>query len=161
MSIYQKKVCIWQKIIWYEILSAATYRGRKGPEVLTKKCLPFQSDCGLFTSKEYRNMYVLKVSSFQKEFLVSLFGTKIQILKMISALASKKCSNQKTLLYNYVKYPLISDIKCLYFFFWPEFFLVAMAEIKNNFVRFLVQMRTRDFAFEINWPLVLSGTRCT
>ena len=25
---------------------------------------------------------------------------------------------------------------------------------KNNFVQFLVQMRTREFAIEINWPLV-------
>ena len=39
-------------------------------------------------------------------------------------------------------------------FFWSDLFLEARAEIKNNFVRFLVQMRTRKFAFEINWPLV-------
>ena len=35
---------------------------------------------------------------------------------------------------------------------------------KNNFVRFLVQMRTREFAFEINWPLkgfaILPQTCC-
>ena len=30
--------------------------------------------------------------------------------------ASKKSSNQKTLLYNHVKKTLISDTKCLYFF---------------------------------------------
>ena len=31
---------------------------------------------------------------------------------------------------------------------------VLRQKSKNNFVRFLVQMRTRKFAFEINWPLV-------
>ena len=34
----------------------------------------------------------------------------------IPALASKKSLNQTTLLYDYVNYPLIGDIKCLYFF---------------------------------------------
>ena len=33
-------------------------------------------------------------------------------------------------------------------------FLEARAEIKKIIVRFLVQMRTRKFAFEIDWPLV-------
>ena len=39
-------------------------------------------------------------------------------------------------------------------FFWFHLLLEARAEIKkNNFIGFLVQMRTRKFAFEINWPL--------
>ena len=38
-------------------------------------------------------------------------------------------------------------------FFLFELFLQARAEIKNNFVGFLVQMRTRKFAFKINRPL--------
>jgi hypothetical protein len=37
--------------------------------------------------------------------------------------------------------------------FWFDPFLEAKAEIKKKFVDFLVQMRTRKFAFEINWPL--------
>ena len=50
---------------------------------------------------------------------------------LISALASKKISNQKTLLYNYVK-SVKSGEKCLYFFD-PTFFLEARAEIKISF----------------------------
>jgi hypothetical protein len=39
-------------------------------------------------------------------------------------------------------------------FFWFDPFLEARAEIKKLFVRFLVQMSTRKFAFEIIWALV-------
>ena len=42
---------------------------------------------------------------------------------------------------------LISINKCLFFY------LTDFRVSKNNFVRVLVQMRTRKFAFEINWPL--------
>ena len=41
-------------------------------------------------------------------------------------------------------------------FFWSNLFLEARAEIKNNFVGFLVQTRTKKFAFEIIWPLSIS-----
>ena len=41
------------------------------------------------------------------------------------------------------------------FSFWFDLFYILRAEIKkNDFVYFLVQMRTRKFAFEINWPLI-------
>ena len=46
----------------------------------------------------------LKVSIFQKDFLMSLFGPKTnEIFLRISAVASKKRLNQKTSLYNFVK----------------------------------------------------------
>ena len=38
-------------------------------------------------------------------------------------------------------------------FFWPDLFLGARAEIKKWFHSVLVQLRTRKFAFEINWSL--------
>ena len=37
---------------------------------------------------------------------------------------------------------------------WLSYFRSLWQKSKNNFVRFLVQMRTRKFAFEIYWPLV-------
>ena len=50
----------------------------------------------------------LKASQFQKDFLVSSFGPKKQRhFFRISALASKKSSNQKTLIYNNVKKTLM------------------------------------------------------
>ena len=89
----------------------------------------------------------------KRTFWCHLFDQKTnEIFLGISALASKESSNQKTLLYNYVKQPLVSDIKCLNFFD-PTSILEARAEIKNIFVGFLVQIRTRKFAFEINRPL--------
>ena len=39
------------------------------------------------------------------------------------------------------------------YFFFICLILEARANLKNNFVHFLVQMRTRKFAFKINWPL--------
>ena len=39
---------------------------------------------------------------------------------------------------------------------WP--ILEARAEIEKHFVRFLVQMKTSKFAFEINWPLTEQRT---
>ena len=42
------------------------------------------------------------------------------------------------------------------FFFDLTHFRSLGQKSKNNFVWFLVQMRTRKFAFEIYWPLVIS-----
>ena len=63
------------------------------------------------------------LSLYTKGQLISkeLFGVivstkKTTIFLRISALGSKKSSNQKTLFYNHVKELLISDIKCLNFF---------------------------------------------
>ena len=54
--------------------------------------------------KKNLEMHLLKVSKFQNQFMMSSFLPKNeQIFLRISALAFKKCSNQKTLLYNYVK----------------------------------------------------------
>ena len=57
-----------------------------------------------------------------------------EIFSRISALASKKGLNQKLYYTNYVKYPLISKMKCLFFGF--DLFLKAMEEIleKNSLV---------------------------
>ena len=41
-----------------------------------------------------------------------------------------------------------------YLFIWAVYFRSLGQKSKNNFVRFLVQMRTRKFAFEIYWPLL-------
>ena len=86
--------------------------------------------------KRVHSMY-LKVSWFRKQILLFSFEPKTQRnYFLISALASKKSPNQKTLLYNYVKKPVISDIKCLYFFdltfSWGS--NVATAKYTNNFV---------------------------
>ena len=56
------------------------------------------------SARNSNNWVQLKVSKFQNEFMMSSFlpKNKQKILR-ISALAFKKCSNQKTLLYNYVK----------------------------------------------------------
>ena len=48
---------------------------------------------------------------------------------------------------------LIYLLKCLHFFDLTHFYRLGQKS-KKYFVRFLVQMRTRKFAFEINWPLV-------
>ena len=44
----------------------------------------------------------------------------------------------------YIQYPLIDIIKCL-----RDLDLTNFRNQKNNFVRFLEEMRTRKFAFEI------------
>ena len=60
-----------------------------------------------------------------------------EIFSRISALASKKTSNQKV--------PL---------FFWFDLFLEARAEILwKNFVGFLGDLKTPKVHFKINWPL--------
>ena len=77
----------------------------------------------------------LKVSKVQNEFMMSSFlpKNKRNVLR-ISALDFKKCSNQNTLLYNYVKQPLISDIKCLYFFDPTSFQRLGQKSLKKSFV---------------------------
>ena len=63
---------------------------------------------------------------------------------------------------------MINSIKlvflCFYFLFRPLFrgFLKLVQKYTNIFVRFLVQMETLKFAFEIYWPLAVhSSTKCT
>ena len=93
---------------------------------------------------------LLKVSLFRKRiFLLSLKPKTQRNHFLISALASKKTLNQKTLLYNYIHQPLISKIKCVYFLD-PASFQRLGQKSKNNFVGFLVRMRTRKFVFKIN-----------
>ena len=58
------------------------------------------------------------------------------------------------LLYQFgIKYPLNIIIKWLHFFDLTHFRSLGQKS-KNNFFQFLVQMRTRHFAFEIYWPLL-------
>ena len=79
----------------------------------------------------------LNVSKFQNEFMMSSFLPKNkQNFIRISALAFKKCSNQKILLYNYVKQSPISYIKCL-FFCLTSFQSLVQKSLKN-FVRFFL-----------------------
>ena len=55
-------------------------------------------------------------------------------------------------MYNYVKYPLISHIKC--FYFSDPTSLETREEILTYSSGFLVQMMTSKSPFEINWSLV-------
>ena len=77
--------------------------------------------------ENFRRIGIVKARSFPAILKVQLISKKTFLchrldqksnknILRISALASKKSSNQKTLVYNYFKYPLISAIKCHYFF---------------------------------------------
>ena len=76
---------------------------------------------------------------------------------LISALASKKRSDQKNkgTLYHLGLFNII--INYIIKFFDLNSFERLGQKSKNIFVRFLVQMRTRKFAFEINWHLITVG----
>ena len=77
-----------------------------------------------------------------------------EIFFKISALASKKRSYQTLYYTKYVKWPLISIIKCLYFF-WFNLFLEARAEIlkKNWLVFWSKRWHQKDILKLCNWPL--------
>ena len=90
-----------------------------------------------------------KVSKFRKQILLFSFEPKNERFFLISALRIFNRSNQKIKGAYYVKYPHINIIKCIYFFDATHFLRLGQKS-KNNFVRFLVQMRSRKFAFQMN-----------
>ena len=103
----------------------------------------------------HRFYQILKVSNFKMSFWCQNFFQKTnEIFSRISALASKKRSNQKNkgTLYQDYFIPLIGgfyfDFLTLLFLF--DLFLQARAEIQNYFRLFLVQMKTLKSHFEIN-----------
>ena len=94
----------------------------------------------------------LKVSKFQKQiFLFSFEPKNDQNYFLNSALASKMSQIKKMKAHYYINKGYL--IQWRHQFFYLTHFKTLGQKSKNNFVLFLVQMRTRKFAFEINWPL--------
>ena len=89
----------------------------------------------------------LKVSKFQKQIFLFSFS--------FLPLGSKMGQTKKLIPLLY-QIPPNNMIKCLHFFDLTHFRGKGRIQ-KNNFVRFLVQMRTRKFASEIYWPLSEAG----
>ena len=98
----------------------------------------------------------LKVSKSREQILKFPFTPKIeQKYFCISALAYKKRSNQKGSVRESKENPPSSGINCPYVFDLTSFLRLGQKH-KNIFVRFLVQMKTLKFAFEIYWPVDFS-----
>ena len=94
----------------------------------------------------------MKVSKFRKQIFLFSFEPKSERnYFLISALASKYRSNQKN--EGTLSYQLWS------LFFDLTYFRSLGQKSKIDFVRFLVQMRTRKFAFEIQSSCFLRMTK--
>ena len=102
----------------YEVTKGKKKRGRKldTPSILLlnhEYCLSWSVQCALYKQAVYISLTsvlelelaeLIKVSKFQKQIFLFSFEPKTQRnYFLLFALVSKKCSNQKTLLYDYIK----------------------------------------------------------
>ena len=100
---------------------------------------------------------IAKGQIISKDFLMSSFWLKkpTKFCLRISALASKKRSDQKIKALYITNQGLFNITTYIIKFIWFEFFLEARAEILNFFFGgFLVQTMTPKKPFELNWPLL-------